>query len=473
MEQLTYENFKTMVNMYPIPAAVLQVHRNPDGTCGDVIMYAINGYIESNYRALFSDGEERQVEGYPYYQNMPREPKFDDICFKAAFKCKGSHQYIDTTMMYGFWTENVLIPLGNPDGPDDDIGYCLFMYTLNKEMDAGKYAAVSPDIASFVIKACVTLRNEEDFFVSLDKLTADIREFTGAYKAVIMTVTPDLYKFDILSASVYNNEVSEKEIFSKIPYEIVETWEWLLGETNCIIIKDEADRKFYEEKAPAWVATLRENHIGPLILVPFIHQNAIIGYLYITDFDTTNLTRLKETIELVAFFLSAEIANHLIMERLEYLSNIDMLTQVYNRNAMNVFVDELSTKLKLNPVPFSVAFADLNGLKSINDNVGHNDGDQLLKDAAKLLKQIFNGDRIFRAGGDEFVIISVGCDEIEFEEKIEELKDKASDPDWLYFAIGHYHDAEEGNLRLALRWADELMYKDKDSYYEKYPEKRR
>ena len=45
--------------------------------------------------------------------------------------------------------------------------------------------------------------------------------------------------------------------------------------------------------------------------------------------------------------------------------------------------------------------------------------------------------------------------------------------DWLYFAIGYYHDEDSGRLRLAMRYADERMYLDKDKFYEMYPDKRR
>ena len=50
---------------------------------------------------------------------------------------------------------------------------------------------------------------------------------------------------------------------------------------------------------------------------------------------------------------------------------------------------------------------------------------------------------------------------------------RASDPDWIYFAIGYYRDETEGNLRLAMRYADEAMYKDKNAFYAAHPEKRR
>jgi diguanylate cyclase (GGDEF)-like protein len=474
MNDKNYEFFKSMIEVYTIPTSILEVHKNSDGSVGDVIMFAVNSLLAKNAQSMFlEEDSDKKFEGVPYYENMSKEPKFEEMAYRCAWLKQRIHTYVDTTMMYGYWTEDILLPVTAPEEKPDDVSYCMFMYTLNKEMDTGKFSNVNPEISSFVIKTCLNLRNEEDFHAKMDVVTRDIRKYTDAYSCCIMTVTPDLYKFDVISESVRNNEICIKEIFEHIPYEIVETWEWLVAETNCIIIKDENDMQFYEQKSPDWVESLLNNHVETLVLVPFIHQNAIIGYLYITNFDPDLLVKIKETVELVSFFLSSEVANHMIMERLEYLSNVDMLTGVYNRNCMNVTVDELSTKLKLNPKPFSVAFCDLNGLKSINDNDGHENGDQLLKDAAKLLKEVFVGDKIFRAGGDEFTVISTKSTEQEFIQKIASLKQKACNPDWLYFAVGYYHDATDGNLRLAMRYADERMYRDKDAYYEAHPDKRR
>ena len=89
-----------------------------------------------------------------------------------------------------------------------------------------------------------------------------------------------------------------------------------------------------------------------------------------------------------------------------------------------------------------------------------------------LIKEIFTDDKINRAGGDEFVIISFDTLE-NFEAKVAETRERASDPNWMYFAIGYYHDATKGKLRLAMRYADEAMYKDKSKFYDEHPEKRR
>jgi diguanylate cyclase (GGDEF)-like protein len=481
MKTLTYETLKELSNLATIPCTVLSVEKKPDGSCGEIRFFAINELFKKSYYDIFAknegdeaipyEGFEKSIEGELYTSHLPKEPNFEDVCFRAAWNNEYINTYVDTTKMYGYWTQDILLPVaGNTGNPN--IAYCQFMYTLNKEMDAGKFATVSPDIASFVIKSCLELRNEKDFEASMQVVTDYIREYTDSYSASIITIDDDSRSFEVISESVRNNDFYVKKIFSAFPYEIVESWANLFRETNSIIIKDESDLDFIEQKAPEWVATLRANGVETMCLVPFTHQMEIIGYLYIKNFDPDQELKVKETMELLSFFLASEVANNMFLERLDYLSNVDMLTGVYNRNCMNVNVDELALKLEYNPKPFNIAFCDLNGLKSINDNEGHDQGDKLLVYAADILKDVFQGDKIYRAGSDEFTIISFDS-KLEFSKKIEILRERASDSDWLYFAIGWYHDENTGQLRLAMRYADEEMYKDKDKFYEMYPDKRR
>ena len=56
----------------------------------------------------------------------------------------------------------------------------------------------------------------------------------------------------------------------------------------------------------------------------------------------------------------------------------------------------------------SLIFLDINGLKKINDIKGHEAGDNLIKTAANILKTVFKDSYIFRAGGDEFVVVIEG-----------------------------------------------------------------
>ena len=125
------------------------------------------------------------------------------------------------------------------------------------------------------------------------------------------------------------------------------------------------------------------------------------------------------------------------------------------------------------PDSIGVIFADLNGLKGINDNEGHVAGDKLLKDAAAALREVFSENEIFRAGGDEFSIIVSGITEDELAQKIQAVRDASKHYDRVSFALGGSVQKEKKNVRTALRKADENMYSDKKLYYDSHPEKNR
>lgn len=90
-------------------------------------------------------------------------------------------------------------------------------------------------------------------------------------------------------------------------------------------------------------------------------------------------------------------------DKVEYLSYHDSLTGVYNRAFYEEEVDRLDTEENL---PFSVIISDINGLKLINDTLGHAAGDMFLIETAKLLSGFLRaGDIMARVGGDEFAIL--------------------------------------------------------------------
>ena len=120
-----------------------------------------------------------------------------------------------------------------------------------------------------------------------------------------------------------------------------------------------------------------------------------------------------------------------------------------------------------------VIFADLNGLKSVNDDIGHEAGDKLLKDAASALRDVFAVHEIFRAGGDEFTVILINVTENELNEKVEKLRTVSKNYTDLVFAIGAAYESDAVNVRTALQNADKLMYEDKKRYYDLHPEKKR
>lgn len=117
-----------------------------------------------------------------------------------------------------------------------------------------------------------------------------------------------------------------------------------------------------------------------------------------------------------------------IKKELEYsnvihLVNRDALTGVKNLNA---YVEEEKTingRIQRSEMePFSIVVCDINGLKVINDTMGHNEGNEHIKKACRMICDIFKHSPVFRVGGDEFAVILRGSDYESRAELIKELQ---------------------------------------------------
>jgi diguanylate cyclase (GGDEF)-like protein/PAS domain S-box-containing protein len=155
---------------------------------------------------------------------------------------------------------------------------------------------------------------------------------------------------------------------------------------------------------------------------------------------------------------------------LQSLSLVDELTGLYNRRGFLAVTEQHLASIRRNQKVPVILYADLDGLKRINDSLGHPEGDRALVKTAEILKDTFRtSDIIARLGGDEFVVLAaIGKDEIadsltaRLQDKFMEHNVKTNRPYDLSISVGVVHfDADESSIEEVTARADRIMYEDK------------
>jgi diguanylate cyclase (GGDEF)-like protein len=154
-------------------------------------------------------------------------------------------------------------------------------------------------------------------------------------------------------------------------------------------------------------------------------------------------------------------------EDLDMLANTDSLTELKNRKAFDYLLAKLETQSGSNVALYII---DINGLKAVNDEQGHEQGDILIKEAASVLNRCAQdiSQQVFRIGGDEFAII-VTEDKFAFIDKLtdnltqQQLAAQRNEAK-VSFSFG-YASTAECAFSMLYKSADSKMYIDKGNHY--------
>ena len=407
-----------------------------------------------------------------YTNYLTRDLNFEEYCYKAAVEKRCLNSYATADRIQGVWFNMTFLPVAYEEG---NLCFCTYTMEINFEADLDRMSSLPADVTSNVIKICLQLRSAKEFDEMMSDVIHDIRDMFDAEHCCILLMDSFERKCTVLCEALAENTILTSMNNYNVDgfYDIADSWKDLIAGSNCLVVKDEPDMEVVKERNPVWYESFTSAHGKNIILFPLKFRDKLLGYIWAMNYDARKATSIKETFETTASILASAINNNLLMDRLKVLSSKDILTGVMNRNEMNNYVDKICMENTVSGNSVGVIFADLNGLKRVNDQYGHNEGDILLKNAAKVLEEVFDTAEIYRAGGDEFTIIVTGITEEELNKRVEDIRRVSQKYEHVCFAIGQCYDDNRSNVRQALKIADERMYEDKRQFYENHPELKR
>lgn len=457
-------DYKNLVDSFAQIAAVLSLDLR------DVKNSESYKVVEANtiYRQSVVKNLEDFVCNVPYTNYIRVDRNFEKMVEECVTKKHPVHAYVDAAF-FNSWMDIYMLPLNSDD---ENIGCCVFSYNMTPKADVDKMMDINADSALHVLKTCLRLRGTNDFHEAMNTVIADIRESCDANRCTILLIDKENRKCSALCESYIDhvNEFPMDYYMDEHFYDIVETWPRLIDGSNCFMISDEEDIKRVDEVAPEWAASLRLAKIESLVIYALKAGDETIGYIWAGNFDTSNISKIKEILEITTFILSSEIASHEMVKRMKILSSTDLLTGVMNRNAMNNRIMDHDNGINMIKKPYAVFFIDVNGLKTVNDTNGHIAGDNLLKDVAVTMKEHFEKGEIYRVGGDEFMVIAESVSIREFDSLEKNLRKDCERPGRAHYAVGSCFSEETDDIKKAMQIADTRMYEDKEKYYNRHPE---
>ena len=338
-----------------------------------------------------------------------------------------------------FKTEKTKSFLSIPMVKDDKvIGLYGFKVVKEKRTLSEQQISLLKVVADLITGALVKHESEEA-----------LKESEERYREILATMEEGYYEADLAGNITYCNDAACC-LFGYVPGE-------LIGMSY---------KKLYKDPEKAYKTFFQVFNTGKPergLILEMYRSDGTLGY------GELSITLIKDKEGYVTGFkgIGRDVTDRIQYEqRLEYLSLYDQLTDIYNRA---YFEAELKRLNDGRHYPVTIISADLDGLKLVNDTMGHDAGDRLLNNCACVIKNTLrSSDVLARVGGDEFsaILIKTGR---ETGEKIlsrirENVEEYNRDNEELPLGVSLGVATTEGpgvSLKKLYKRADDMMYRDK------------
>lgn len=244
--------------------------------------------------------------------------------------------------------------------------WCYFGWNLwtTQQLAKSRSEAVVELERSTVLIRCVTeLSSHEDMDRAINNLLKIVTEYFEGDRSYIVKV--DYENQLVHNTYEYAAPGITKEIdnLQQVPLQVVQSWLDMFQKQGMFYISD-LDRE--KKKEAKTYDILKAQNINSLIAVPFKKDGTVIGFFGVDN--PRKYYRDFQLLSSIQFFLMNRLEMKDRQEQLQYLSYRDLLTNLYNRNYYIRLLEKSRGRCFKN---IGVVYIDLNGLKQINDEQGH------------------------------------------------------------------------------------------------------
>lgn len=394
---------------------------------------AVDELVGKTYLGLFPGSDKRWIE-------LPYQAIVNNRVMKAKLHGHALNR----------WSEFTAMPVSIP-------GCCAYIfYDIDGEVSEKAELTKNTITDDVIISIAKVLNSDYEYNDVLNDVLNRLQNVVKGDRVLIMEVVDKVVNntFECCGEGV----PSIIKNLQDIPYDDVKLISNKFTKKNqSVVINDinklkDIDMEMYKY--------FKECHIEQYIAFPFYSRAELIGYLCVINQNPMKDIDAKRLFETVSFFIGAFISNH----HYKQLINFDALTKVNNRNA---FIDREEYMMSKD-APVGIVMADLNGLKEVNDNGGHMSGDKFIRDTADFLAKFYGRSNVYRTGGDEFAVLTTDISAEKFEENRDKIVEVLAQEKGPNISIGFEWCNNTSDLKWCIKKADDMMYKNKQSYYKKH-----
>lgn len=236
----------------------------------------------------------------------------------------------------------------------------------------------------------------------------------------IFRTLPVISELDIVTVTLVDEDADIHTVmhklgvdFASLPQLLFVATEDLLGFSAPKHVPPKPELGAFHPAAHAAMFPHPPADLRSIALVPLLRNKRLIGSLNLGSVDALRFTPAlgTEFIEHMASIIAICLENVISNEMLKYIGLTDSLTGVYNRRYIDRRLLEEIARARRQAYRISCMYIDIDHFKLVNDSIGHQGGDEVLREVANRIKaELRLSDALGRFGGEEFVVLLIDAD---------------------------------------------------------------